>query len=331
MNPQIEYGARHCRRASRSKRKLALAAVAFLLSASTAFGQDFGPWSEPVSVDPDRTGLNTAVNDGCPIEAPDGNALFFASDRPDGSGLTNLNIWVAYRTSEDGPWDSVERLPSPVNLAVSNEFCPTPLPGNRLLFVSTRPNPNGCGGRADIYVTRLHPVHGWLPPVPLNCDINSAGDEWSPSFVEADGVTALFFSSDRVQLGQHKIQSSVLQPDGSWSPAAPVAELNISGASDARPNVRKDGLEIVFDSTRPQSPAPPSLPSQIYTATRSSVFEPWSAPVTIDAVNLSTRAQNRASISRDGTRLYFGSNRANVAGDTGADIFVSTRSGPGSR
>jgi hypothetical protein len=216
-----------------------------------------------------------------------------------------------------------------VNRVGSNEFCPTPLPGNRLLFVSTRANPNQCGGKADIYLTRQHPVHGWLEPVPLNCDINSAGDEFSPSLVEADGVTTLFFSSERLQFGQHKIYSAVQQPDGAWDPAAPVDELNMPGASDARPNVRKDGLEIVFDSTRFGLPS--QIPSQIYTAIRSSVLEPWSAPVPVGAVLNVTTGQNRASISRDGTRLYFGSTRANVPGDQGADIFVSTRSGPGSK
>jgi hypothetical protein len=320
MVPQPEHGACQHQSANSVRRHVTLTALAVLLSAWAAFAQNFGEWSPPASVDPGRTAINTRFNDGCPIEAPDGNTLFFASNR-----ANDLDIWVAYRTSESAPWGAVERLPNPVNGVGSNEFCPTPLPGNRLLFVSTRPNPNQCGGKADIYMTRQHPVHGWLEPVPLNCDINSAGDEFSPSLVEADGVTTLFFSSERLQFGQHKIYSAVQQPDGAWRPASPVDELNMPGASDARPNVRKDGLEIVFDSTRF------GLPSQVYTATRSSVLEPWSAPVPVGAVLNVTTGQSRASISRDGTRLYFGSTRANVPGDQGADIFVSTRSGPGSK
>lgn len=320
MVPQPEHGASQYQRANRVRRQVTLAALTVVLSASAAFAQNFGEWSPPASVDPGRTAVNTRFNDGCPIEAADGNTLFFASNR-----ANDLDIWVAYRTSEDAPWGAVERLPDPVNRVGSNEFCPTPLPGNRLLFVSTRANPNLCGGKADIYMTRQHPVHGWLEPVPLNCDINSAGDEFSPSLVEAEGVTTLFFSSERQQLGQHKIYSAVQQLDAEWGPASPVDELNMPGASDARPNVRKDGLEIVFDSTRF------GLPSQIYTATRSSMLEPWSPPVPVGAVLNVTTGQNRASISRDGTRLYFGSTRANVPGDQGADIFVSTRSGPGSK
>ena len=48
--------------------------------------------------------------------------------------------------------------------------------------------------RADIYLTQHHPVRGWLEPKPL-CGVNSKFEEFSPSFVEAEGVTMLYFSS----------------------------------------------------------------------------------------------------------------------------------------
>jgi len=293
----------------------AMVFVLTLFSASFANAQNFGDWGPAVSVDPNRLdGVNTTTNDGCPIEAPGGDMLFFASDR---SG--NLDIWVAYREKDSDPWGSVIALPAPVNTS-ANEFCPTPLPGNGLLFVSTRANNcGGAGNNPDIYYTRLNPVKGWLEPVPLSCDINSGAQEWSPSLVEAYGVTMLFFSSTRT--GEQKIYMSTLLPEGAWSPATAVDELNWAGAQDARPNVRKDGLEIVFDSTRGGG-AP-----DIYTASRSSIYEPWSSPVPLGSnVNSPTAGDTRATISRDGERLYFGSTRANQAGDSGSDIFVSTRS-----
>lgn len=282
-----------------------------------AQAQSPGPWEPAVSVDPNRVnGINTPVNDGCPIEGPDGHMLFFASDR---DGV--LDIWVASRSNLEDPWASPEKLPFPVNTTTSNEFCPTPLPGNRLLFVSTRGNLcNGAGPNPDIYETRLHPVRGWLEPRHLGCEVNSGFEEFSPSLVNAGGMTFLFFSSSRSEPPLQKIYMSVQQPDGSWGTATLVNELNALGASDARPNVRLDGLEIVFDSTRNGGPP------QIYTATRSSISDPWSAPELLGPnVNSPAFSQSRASISRDGKRLYFGSSRDNQAGDTGSDIFVSTR------
>ena len=298
-----------------------------VLCASAARGQNFGDWSTAASIDPNRLLVNTSVNDGCPIEAPDGLTLFFASNRTvNGQPNTLLDIWVAFRASEDEPWSEIERLPGPVNTG-ANEFCPTPLPGNRLMFVSTRTSP--CSGpltppTADIYLTQHHPVHGWLEPKPL-CGVNSTFDEFSPSFVEADGVTMLYFSSSRG--GLHKIYVSVMQKDGTWGTPTPVDELNQEAAIDARPNVRKDGLEIVFDSTRGD---PANVNSDIFTSTRTSLSEPWSAPRRLGANVNSAAPESRPSLSRDGTRLYFGSSRANATiGGSGADIFVSTRSGPG--
>ena len=52
-----------------------------VLCVSAASAQNFGAWSPAVSIDPNRQRVNTAANDGCPIEAPDGLTLFFASNR----------------------------------------------------------------------------------------------------------------------------------------------------------------------------------------------------------------------------------------------------------
>lgn len=125
------------------------------------------------------------------MESPNGRSLFFASTRAGGQG--GIDIWVARRSGGNDAWGAPANLPAPVNSAY-NDFCPTP-PGGELLFVSTRPG--GCGdGTSDIYRTRLHPTDGWLEPEHLGCEVNSAGDEFSPSYVGAGGG-ALFFSSDR--------------------------------------------------------------------------------------------------------------------------------------
>jgi Tol biopolymer transport system component len=287
--------------------------VAASLCPPGAEAQPFGDWEPAESVDPGGSHqVNTPALEGCPIEAPDGRTLFFASNRDGGHG--EIDIWIAQRESLLDPWSDPENLPEPVNSGF-NDFCPTPLPGGRLLFVSNRGS--GCGDGADIYETRLHPVQGWLEPVNLGCDVNSAGNEFSPSLVEEDGLTILFFSSDRD--GSQNIYMSVRQPTGEWGAAVLIDELS-SPFDDARPNVRKDGLEIVFDSTRAGGePA-------IWTASRSSLSAPWSEPEPLGPNVTSEAAESRASISRDGRRLYFGSTRDE--GEGSSDIYVATRSGP---
>jgi Tol biopolymer transport system component len=236
--------------------------------------------------------------------------LFFASDRV---GSRGIDLWVAYRQRQDQPWGEPAALPDPINSA-SNDFCPTALPGGRLLFVSNRRNE--CGGGTDIYETRLDPARGWLPPRNLGCEVNSAGNEFSPSLVETADRTVLYFSSDRFGGTQH-IYTSTLQANGSWTPAMPVGELN-SASDDARPNVRSDGLEIVFDSNR-SGGAP-----EIWSAVRASVCDRWSEPVRLGGAVNSDAAETRPSFSWDGTRLYFGSNR--TGGEGNSDLYVAPRS-----
>lgn len=300
-----------------------IAAMAILVPAASA--QNVREWSSAVSVDPERNDVNTGVNDGCPYEAPDGHILFLASNRIAGAaGTKDLDIWVAYREGVDS-WSVPEPLPSPINTGAA-EFCPTPLPGNHLLFVSTRSNACGTGTDADIYVSRLRfsPL-GWTEPLMLPCDaasgINSPFEEFSPSLVQADGRTILFFSSNRETgiAGVHKLYSSELLADGTWTPATPIDKLN-STASDARPNVSRNGREIVFDSNRAGT-------YDVYIATRGSLNAEWSSPKRLlSDVNSDTADETRPSLSSDGLRLYFGSTRANAAlGGSGADIYVSTR------
>jgi hypothetical protein len=293
--------------------------LVLLCCSAAAIQHPYGEWGAPVNLDaqfdPTR-GVNTGANDGCPVESPDEQMLFLASSRTGSQGLND--IWVAVRGG-DGSWEDPRAI-AEIN-STDNDFCPSPLPGNRLLFVSTRAaNCGRLAKSADIYFTRMHPAGGWQPPVPLDCAVNSEFDEFSPSLVEVDGVTTLFFSRG-IGMTNHKIYMSVLRADGLWSNAVPVEELNAAGASDARPNVRKDGLEIVFDSTRDLANP------QIYSSRRASIHDRWSVPERLPmSINLPEAQQTRPTLSRDGTRLYFGSNRS---GEGASDIYVATRPGPG--
>jgi hypothetical protein len=297
------------RRAGRTAALTAVAcAGAMLYSGADGHAQGALTWGPARAV----SDVNTNVLDGCPAESPDGHLLFVASTQANGKG--DIDIWAAYRNAKHEKWGVPMNLPEPVNSGV-DDFCPTPLTGGRLLFVSRRGmDGTMCQhGAAHIYQTRHDPSQGWLEPEALPCgfdSVNSPFDEFSPSLVEAEGRTLLYFSSGRT--GVHKIYTSERNPSGIWGPAVPVTELN-SHAQDARPNVSHDGLEIVFDSTRDGSP-------DIWTARRSNLRRRWSAPVKLGTTINSDAAETRPWLSRDGERLYFGSTRTG-----NSDIYVSTR------
>ncbi len=269
-----------------------------------AAAKNYTGWSAAASIESlprSSSQVNTAFVDGCPIQSPDGLSLYMASTRPDGLG--GIDIWVAHRPSTDVGFGTPVNLGAALNSG-ADDFCPTPVPGKGLFFVSTR------GGNADIYFSRNHPRSGWTAPASLGSAINSAQPELSPSYFEAGGRTFLYFSRGP------DIYSAELQRDGSWGAVGPVAGLN-SAVNDLRPNVRKDGLEIVFDSNRDTAGD-----QDLYFATRPSVSHAWSTPVNAGPAINTTANETRGSFSRDAETLLFG--RA-PAPEGMTDIYFSTR------
>lgn len=279
-----------------------------LVVATAAAALSFGGWSTAVSAEtiPGTSGnLNTAALEGCPFAAQRGDFLYFASNRP--GGLGGLDIWYAERT-EDGGWSDPTNFVA-VN-SPANELCPMAhRNGRTFLFVSSRAG--GCGGD-DIYLTRLHETKGWAAPQNLGCAINSAGNEASPSLVNGE----LYFSSTRAgALGDIYVSTF----DGvSFGTPATAPGLN-SAQDDFRPNLRRDGLEIFFDSNRPGGIGG----LDIWTSTRASVSDPWLPPTNLGAGVNSTANDLRPTLSWDGTTLYFGSLRA--GGEGSQDLYVITR------
>lgn len=304
------------------------AVLAFTLIAGVAAAGQFSAWGPPVnaetSIPGTSTELNTASADGCPILSPDGLDLYMASTRPGGLGLND--IWVAHRDTKTAPFGAPVNLGAPINSA-ADDFCPTPTMGGGLFFVSARVVSGACGG-PDIYFTRLR--HGvWSEPENLGCQVNSAAGEAGPSLVLAGLKPALYFSSTRAGgftaeaagavSGDSDIYMSPLTRDG-FGAATLVPGLN-TASNDSRPNVRRDGLEIVFDSDRDSATV---NVADIFMATRCGLPKPWSAPVRLGPTINTTANESRASLSWDGKTMVFGSNRPGSEAGSG-DIYVTMR------
>jgi hypothetical protein len=303
----------------------AASCAALLLAPGLAVGQHFGPWNESEEK-VEALSLPAPVNDGCPIEAPDGLHFYFASNRGGEGTKGGMDIFVAERASLDSPWTNIQPLSS-VN-SEYNDYCPTPLRGNRLLFVSERPVEAPCStgtGSGDVYITRFNRKHGWATPEHLGCvdagtGPNTAGPEFSPSLVETAEGVVLYYSSNG-GAGLQDIYVSKLGDGGRFEQGTVVTELS-TDFDDRMPNVRKDGREIVFSSNRPMwgGGQLPAGGQDVYRATRESTApgspgSTWSDPENVIGVN-TPADETRASMSRDGLRLYFG--RA-------GDIYVTTR------
>jgi hypothetical protein len=296
------------------KGRLLLCSAVAIAVAGAAGASGFGDWSEPTSAEalPNSSDqVNTAANDGCPILDPYTNDLYMASNRT-GSVGGSLDIWIAHWNGKG--WNTPVNAGPAINTA-ADEFCPDPARGNRLFFVRGQ----ASGGNTDIYVSKHLPNGGFQPAQRLPSGdgaINSSAQEWSPSWFEAGGHEYLYFSSTREQ--RQRIYYSVDFGPAQLAPGG--VNTNDSTVNDARPNVRHDGLEIVWDSNRFGTLGGPD----IWTATRSSIDEPWGTAVHLGNGINSAQNETRATLSWDGKRLMFGTTR--IPGTEGStDIWTSTR------
>jgi WD40-like Beta Propeller Repeat len=299
-----------------------LMVVSLATVASAARRSPWGPAVNAESVPGASAELNTPSLDGCPFTSPDGRSLYLASDRP--GGLGGIDIWVARRTHRSDPWGPPRNLGAPVN-STADDFCPSPTSGRRLYFVSGRAG--GCG-QADIYLTR-RTHRGWTPPHNLGCDVNSAAAEAGPVYLNRGRTRLLYFSSTRPggvapeapgSPPDADLYMSAARRNGRFSVPVLVAGVN-TAANDARPHLRADGLELVFDSDRPGTLGG----ADIWASTRRSLHAPWSLPVNLGANVNSAAAETRASFANHGRTLYFGSTRP--GGEGASDLYVTTREG----
>lgn len=310
----------------------ALVVTAGTLAAASAAagGPEFSDWSTAQKIDTidgNHPDLNSVAADGCPIQAPDGLSLYIASTR--GGGLGGLDIWVSTKRHRNDPWGAPVNLPAPINSA-ANDFCPTPIEGHGLFFVSNRSIPGVTCGLGDIYFARRNPANGWTDPEHLACapdGPNSMLDEQGPSFAQGQ----LYFS--RSAPAVPNVSAAVpgdlfvsIAGGGGFSSATAIAELDAGGSNDIQPNVRKDGREMVFSSNRAGTVGG----QDIWSSTRSSVDAAWSTPVNLGPTVNTTAGESRPSLSSDAQQLLFGRGYppGSTDGEGGtpmSDVFVSTR------
>jgi hypothetical protein len=252
----------------------------------------FSDWSAPVRLGPPVDLLPDADTRNV-SPAPNDRSLYFASIR-DG-GLGGFDLWVSHRQNEHDSWRAPQNLGTIINTVGTENHPKVSLDGHWLYFNSDRPG--GCGGQ-DLYVSyRANPENdfAWETPVNLGCAVNTELDETAPAVLRDHGRTVLFFSRGTTTDDPHNFYSSVQRNDGTWPPATLLEALS-SPFGDNKIAVRRDGLELIFSSSRPLAGGGPSF--NIWVTTRRSTREPWSSPTVLFEGGL-------PSLSRDGTTLYY--------------------------
>lgn len=297
------------------------AIVTLALVASDFTAQpNFSGWATPANLGPL---VNSSFNDAAPAISKDGLSLYFNSNRPGGLGAPGTpganDLYVSQRNNLEEPWGPPTNLGALIN---TNRIEASPALSRDEHWLFFQSDRSGGFGGLDIWASyreHTHDEFGWQPAVNLGPGVNSAFEDTVGGYFENDDhVPQLFFSSNRPGVGAFDLYISELLPDGTFGPARLVPELS-SIAADVGLMVRFDGLEAFFFSARSGGIGGQDL----WTATRETVLDPWSAPVNLGPLVNSIAGDQRPYIPSDRETLYFASNRAGGLGDN--DLYVTTR------
>jgi hypothetical protein len=198
-------------------------------------------WSDPENL---GKPVNTSAAEGFPSISSDRLSLYYASDRPGGSG--GGDIWQATRTSIEANWSEPINLGPNVN-SPSEELSCCISPNGTELFISSN-RPGGMGGY-DLYVARRATTdQPWSDPVNLGPPVNGSASDGGVSISLSNNILMLFIHSDRVGgFGGHDLYSTSLRTvDDVWSEPVNLGSIINTDAMELRPSLAKDARVLYF-------------------------------------------------------------------------------------
>jgi len=157
-------------------------------------------------------------------------------------------------------------------------------------------------------------------PINLGPTVNSTAVE-GPDDISADGLS-LFLTSDRPGgYGAADIWVATrATTEDDWGIPVNLGPAVNSSDWDGVSSISSDGLSLYFSSFRPGGDG---VFTDIWLTTRSTLSDPWAAPLNLGPVINTSRYDERLDISDDGLTLLFSSNRPGGQGQS--DIWVTTR------
>ncbi|MEZ4699081.1 MAG: hypothetical protein R2834_02025 [Rhodothermales bacterium] len=195
---------------------------------------------------PEIAAFSGKYSDLEPFFAPDGQRLYFVSNRPPAGDSTSVDydIWYLDRTA-DG-WSEPVNLGAPVNTE-GNEFYPSVSSRGALVFTARKAD---SAGGEDLYIAQPDGAGGFLEPQNLGDAVNTAFDEFN-ALLSPDEQALIFSSYGRPDdLGGGDLYISRKNDAGDWLPAVNLGAPINSEALDFCPALSPDGHAFFFTSRR---------------------------------------------------------------------------------
>ncbi len=146
-----------------------------------------GNWSDPIRLDKP---INSKYTETHASLSPDGQHLYFTSDRKGGVG--GLDIYVADK-NEDGEWTNVRNIGENIN-TTGDEEGPFVSPDGKTLYFSSN-GLKGMGGY-DIFKSELKEDGTWETPENLGFPLNTVNDD--VFYVPTKNKNIAYYSSKQI-------------------------------------------------------------------------------------------------------------------------------------
>jgi hypothetical protein len=200
-----------------------------------------GKWTTP-SVLP----FSGVYKDTDPVLSPDGETLFFASDRPVG-GVDRHHFYIWAAKKGKAGWTEPFLLEGPVNDGFNQVFCSIARNGN-LYFSSSRKS-----GHYDIFRSRLVNGH-YEPAEDMGPEFNGPLIDSFEALVAPDETFLLIGSFGREDTyGSSDLYISYNQ-GAHWTAPRNLGPAINTAARDYSPRISGDGKWLVYTSERFDSP-----------------------------------------------------------------------------
>jgi hypothetical protein len=203
--------------------------------------------------------INTEFNERSPALSLNGHLMFFATDRPGGSG--GFDVWISWRadTRDDLAWEAPVNLGTGINSSATDagpSFFEQAIGSQRfhghglgrvpLLFTASN-RPGGAGG-LDIYVGTV--PGGWLGPLRPVTELNSPQADLTPN-ISREGLELLLASDRPGTVGGQDLwvatRKSLHHP---WTTPQNLGPLVNSASVENFPALSADRESLFFTSSR---------------------------------------------------------------------------------
>lgn len=257
-----------------------------------------------INLRPLQNGVNTAYTEYNPVVSADESLMAYTQLKPADSRSSQKSVeQIMLVTMEAGSWSS----PKPLKINNFNAGTAGLSADGQQMLIYLQDNTGG-----NLYMLQRK-GDNWGQPQELKGDLNSRFLETTAS-ITPDGKTIYFASNRPGGHGGLDIYKTELQPNGTWGRAVNLGPGINTEADEDAPFIHPDGRTLYFSSNGKEAIGGNDILRSYLVAGK------WDKPVNMGYPINTTANESYFTLTADGSRAYFSSDRQGGKGEQ--DIYT---------